>query len=195
MKQLVSISLLSILSLATFSSQAQVEKNFHYDYATVLQVTPIVRIVETEQYESQCRSQRVIERQPDGKNKLLGSILGAAVGHALGSRSKHRKQATIVGAIAGASMASSGQVKHSRQMVCEPVPVTQQQESIVGYKVVYRYNDRTFETRLNRDPGSSLKLRVLHSPIIDNDPHNRQRIEDERDRGEIYRSEMYDEID
>jgi uncharacterized protein YcfJ len=160
------ISLMTTLSVNSYG-----EQNFHYDYATVLQVQPIVHIVEVEDYQQQCRKQQVTERSSNGKNKLLGSLIGAAVGHALGSRSKHRKQATIVGAITGATIAGGKSTNSSEQVICEPYPVASQEERIVGYKVIYRYNDRTFETRLDYDPGNSLKLRVLLSPMYDNDQY------------------------
>ena len=94
--------------------------------------------------------------------------MGAAVGHALGHRSKHRTGAAVAGAIIGNSIAKNSGPSYTQERVenhCEMIPVKWQEEQIVGYNVVYRYNDRTFESRLPYQPGDTLKIRVLLNPI------------------------------
>ena len=163
----LTLTILAALGLA--SNPILAEQSFHYDYATVLTSSPVYEIVDVTEHERRCEQQTVVYREPRGTGSLVGGLLGAAVGHALGSRSKHRKEATIVGAIAGASMASNS--KHRQQQReetrCDFVPVTYQEERIMGYNVVYRYNNRTFESRLPFDPGASLKIRVVLTPLME----------------------------
>ena len=162
------ISVILFSSLAILgSSQLAAENAFHYDYATVLQSKPVYRIVEVTKEEQRCRTEEVVYQQPQRKsanNSLVGGLIGAAVGHALGSRSKHRTGVTIAGAVVGASIAGSDghSVKKSRgyENRCELVPTSWEEERIIGYNVAYRYNGRTFETRLPFEPGDSLNLHL-----------------------------------
>ena len=163
---LITTGLFAISSLPNLA-----EDNFHYDYATVMQSKPVYRIVEVTSEERRCQQLETRYQQPvrnSANNSLIGGILGAAVGHALGHRSKHRAGTTVAGAIVGASLASDNGRTVTRTKLenhCKMVPTSWEEERIIGYNVVYRYNDRTFETRLPFEPGDSLKIRVLLSPM------------------------------
>lgn len=148
---------------------ANAEQAFHYDYATVLESTPVIKIVERTDFERECKPKviRYEKRSRDG-SALVGAIMGAAVGHALGHRSKHRTGATIAGALVGKEIGKNNSAVIADERVenhCEMIPVKWQEEQVVGYNVVYRYNNRTFESRLPYEPGDSLKIRVLLTPI------------------------------
>ena len=154
---------------ATLGVSATAEQAFHYDYATVLESTPVIKIVERTDYERECKP-RVIQYQKPAKkgNTLVGTVMGAAIGHALGHRSKHRAGAAVAGAIIGNSIAKNSGTSYIQERVenhCQMIPVTWQEEQIVGYNVVYRYNERSFESRLPFKPGDTLKIRVLLNPI------------------------------
>jgi len=171
MKTLITL-VSGLLVLNTVQSSA--EDNFHYDYATVMQSKPVYRIVEVTSAEKQCQSQEVVYQQRNrksAKGSLIGGILGAAVGHAIGHRSKHRTGATIAGALVGASIGNDGDASVTQhrgvENHCKMVPTSWEEERIIGYNVVYRYNGRTFETRLPFEPGDSLKIRVIISPLPD----------------------------
>jgi uncharacterized protein YcfJ len=161
-------------TLIITTSTSIAENNFHYDYATVLQSKPVYRIIEVTKEERQCRKEEVVYQQRHKKSSngsLIGGILGAAVGHALGHNSKHRSGATVAGAIVGASIGennNNNQRRSEKRVVenhCRLVPTSWEEERIVGYNVVYRYNGRTFETRLPFEPADSLKIRVVMTPI------------------------------
>jgi len=160
-------------SLLMLSVQSNAEENFHYDYATVMQSKPVYRIVTVTGKEKKCRAEEVVYQQPPRKRhngSLVGGILGAAVGHALGHRSKHRTGATIAGAIVGASIAKDhkpGVTTHSIENRCRMIPTSWEEERVIGYNVVYRYNGRTFETQLPYEPADTLKIRVNIAPIAD----------------------------
>ena len=169
-------SLLSA-SIVLVTSHSLSENNFHYDYATVLQSKPVYRIVEVTKEERKCRTEEVVYQQRHKKasgGSLIGGILGAAVGHAIGHNSKHRSGATVAGALVGASIGGDSNRNHrvSEKKIlenhCRLVPTSWEEERIIGYNVVYRYNGRTFETRLPFEPSDSLKIRVVMTPIEDN---------------------------
>ena len=164
-----SLKLLGLSTLFAVSASLSAEETFHYDYATVLEAKPIMAMVEMSTSRQECRPQVVQyrQRQQNSGNKIAGTILGAAIGHALGHRSRHRTGATVAGALIGNSVASNGKMVTTEQVEqrCHTVPVTWKEEQIVGYQVVYRYNDKTFETRMSYNPGSSMKIRVALTPI------------------------------
>jgi len=153
------------------TSATLAEDNFHYTYATVLSSKPVHRIVEVSRDERKCYTEEVTYQRPRKKsatNTLVGGILGAAIGHAIGHRSRHKTGATIAGAIVGASIATDNQTSVAStgtRKRCEMVPTSWEEERLVGYNVVYRYNDRTYETRLPFEPGDSLKIRVMVTPV------------------------------
>ena len=163
-------------TLIITTSASFAEDSFHYDYATVLQSKPVYRIIEVTKEERQCRNEEVVyqqHRKRSSNGTLIGGILGAAVGHALGHNSKHRSGATVAGAFVGASIGNNtnNNYRVSEKRVvenhCRLVPTTWEEERIIGYNVVYRYNGRTFETRLPFEPADSLKIRVVMTPIQD----------------------------
>ncbi len=164
MKKVILASVAAILGTTAHAEQA-----FHYDYATVLEATPVVKIVQRTDYERECKPKVIrYERRARDGSALVGTILGAAVGHALGSRSKHRTGVTIAGALVGKEIGKSNSRVVTNERVeqhCDMIPVTWDEEQVVGYNVVYRYNDRTFESRLPYQPGDTLKIRVLLTPI------------------------------
>ena len=165
---------ISLFTLMLFSSQSNAEDNFHYDYATVMQSTPVYRIVEVVGEEQKCAAEIVYQpsRPVSKTSSIVGGILGAAIGHAIGHKSKHRRGATIAGAIVGSSIAgvNDRNSKQSRlENRCKMAPTSWEEERIIGYNVVYRYNGRTFETRLPFAPSDSLKIRVRISPIAESE--------------------------
>lgn len=179
MKTLTTL-IVTTLSTVLFaaSSALKAEDNFHYDYATVIQSKAVYRIVEMVRQQRQCFEEKVVYPHPrkgSSNGSLIGGIIGAAVGHALGARSKHRTGATIAGAIVGASIGNEGNRHHNHavrerlqiEKHCRMVPTRWEEEQIIGYNVVYRYNGRTFDTRLPFEPGDSLKIRVMITPILD----------------------------
>jgi uncharacterized protein YcfJ len=127
------------------------------DYARVLSATPIPGPQVARQV---CHP--VTYSQADD-HSLWGSVLGGVTGAVVGSRfgSGHgRDLATVTGAIGGAiagnRIGSSGRFRQREQCetVYEPGPIS-------GYDVTYEYQGRQGHVTLNRDPGSSLRLRKL----------------------------------
>ncbi|MCP4274662.1 MAG: hypothetical protein GY781_22280 [Gammaproteobacteria bacterium] len=178
MKTITTLLITSVLTMTTQSTSAQSDPagNSHFDYATVVKSEPVYRTITVTEEEQQCYEQEVVYRQPLSKksgNPLIGGILGAAVGHALGHRSKHRKGATIAGAFVGASIASgngaanNNSVRETRRIEnrCKMIPISWEEERLVGYDVIYKYNGKRFETRMPFKPNNRLKIRVNLTPV------------------------------
>ncbi len=183
MKNTVSLATSLVMSLLAISSTIgttaiNADDNFHYDYATVLSSKPVHRIVEVTREERQCYSEEVTYQQPRRNNSggsLVGGLLGAAIGHAIGHKINHKTGATVLGAVVGSSIANSNQKtsveRTGTRNRCTMVPTSWEEERLIGYNVVYQYNDRTYETRLQEEPGDSLKIRVVVTPMLDSN-HN-----------------------
>jgi uncharacterized protein YcfJ len=49
---------------------------------------------------------------------------------------------------------------------CETVYNYQQEEKLVGYDVLYRYNGQEYKVRMPHDPGATVRVRVNVEPVI-----------------------------
>jgi uncharacterized protein YcfJ len=148
-----------------------------YDRAEVVAVEPLYETVTYEIPREQCHIQRVAHRHKDRRASATGPIVGAIIGGALGNavgHHKHNKQVgVVVGAILGASVGAdisrrnrgdSGRVSYSDEEVCELVKEIHAEERLLGYRVTYQYAGETYITRMDRDPGPSLRVRVRVTP-------------------------------
>ena len=143
-----------------------------YDYANVIEVTPVVRYVTVTTPVKECWEETAYYTQtrPDtgrvGKT-LFGAIVGGVIGHQFGSGSGN-DAATIAGSIVGAAVAngtSNRPYYHTTEYVrpvrrCETNYRSHQEERVDGYDVLYRYQGQKYTTRMPYDPGKSLKVRV-----------------------------------
>ena len=143
-----------------------------YDYARVVQVTPVVRYVTVTTPVKECWEdvEYYARSRPDtgraGKT-LFGAILGGVIGHQFGS-GRGNDAATVAGTLIGAAVANGGDrrpyystTEHSRPVTrCETNYRTHQEERIDGYDVVYKYHGRTYATRTPFDPGKKIRIRV-----------------------------------
>lgn len=151
---------------------AQAESSVQYDYARVISATPIVRTVEISRPERECWQEEVRhyeEADPNLGGLLVGGIIGGAVGNRFG-RGDGRKAATVVGTIAGAAIGQELSRGHGRHYTgteerCQTVHRREIEERVIGYNVLYRYNGQELHTRMDRDPGERLKVRVAVTPI------------------------------
>ena len=101
----------------------------------------------------------------------MGGLIGGAIGHNLG-HGRGRGLATVAGTIIGASVADDAAHAHEHggyytdnQRHCRVSHETVTEERILGYDVTYRYRGETYTTRMNRDPGDRLAVRVRVEPI------------------------------
>ncbi len=158
-------------------SSASAGEHGQYEYATVLTAEPIVKVFHTATPEKNCWKEKALVRNPrrsSATGTIFGSLVGAAIGNAVGHNKTNKRIGAIAGAILGGSIGSdisqnSRATNLNEQWItrCETRQVTSEEERVVGYRVTYLYNDQTYTTRLSRDPGNSLKLRVTQTPVID----------------------------
>ena len=150
-----------------------------YDYAKVVEVEPLTRIVHTTTPERECWQEPVsypVEyRNPrdSARGTLVGGVIGAVIGHELGHHNRHdRHAATAVGTLIGASIgrdaaSRAGRVVEQRVVYEDRCQVTERrstEERIDGYLVTYRYKGEIFRTRLPYDPGKHIRVRIDVAP-------------------------------
>lgn len=164
------------------------------DSARVTQVEPIYRTVTTSRPVRECNQHEVYrpvhydeDRNYGGHHDstlglIVGGVLGGALGHNI-SRN-HRDTAKVVGAVVGSAIGHEVASKHKSKRQtrhynsgrhydkgprweerCHTVNERVSEEKHDGYRVTYRYQGQTFTTRMDRDPGRQLKVRVKVTPV------------------------------
>ena len=157
------------------ATAAQVE----YDYAPVVEVRPIVQIVEITTPQEQCWQEEYLVDREYGRNRsatpsILGAIIGGAIGNELGHNKSNQRVGTVVGAVLGHSVArdimrqQQGPTVREVETVerCETVYQNHEEERIVGYNVTYSYNGQDYTVRTDRDPGDQIQVRVSVQPVL-----------------------------
>ncbi len=150
-----------------------------YDYARVIGVTPIIRRVRVERpvreyweetrYENDSRNDSATVART-----LLGGIIGGVIGHQIGD-GDGKRIATAAGAIIGSAVGRRAAERDRydeppREYTVERSAVryeTTYEERVEGYDVEYRYNGRTYHTRMPYDPGERIRIRVDIRPSYD----------------------------
>jgi len=166
--------ILCISGSMMFSLTALAEQHISYEYGTVVESVPIVKNIRVSTPRDECWDQDVVYRQSygnDGVGAVVGAIVGGAIGNAVGHKKKNKQIGAVLGAILGGTIGSSVDNQrrwHSRsygtEEVCETIHDYHQVERIVGYRVRYRFNNETYTTRTETDPGDTIKLRLAVSP-------------------------------
>lgn len=167
------------------------------DTARVVSARPIYERIPVSREECWNERQRGYEERrisrsdtgaPIGAGTVLGAVIGGVVGHQFGNSSGGRDRGTAAGAIVGGLIGNQVERDNagpsSRELEVERRPVTREvercrtvdevREATVGYDVTYDYLGRTFTTRMQDDPGRSVRVRVDVVPI-DEPPRARPR--------------------
>lgn len=180
--------LLAAASLAALALPAAATQSFG-DRARVISSTPIYERIPVTREECWNERQRTYEDRrvtrtdtgaPIGAGTVLGAVIGGAVGRQFGDSNRGRNQGTAAGAIVGGIIGhqiesdSAGRPVERSTTEYERVPVERNvercrnvqevREATVGYDVRYEYAGREFTTRLDRDPGRMLRVRIDVSP-------------------------------
>ena len=148
-----------------------------YETAPVTAVEPIYETVRYSVPVETCREEQVAyrtNRHKSATGPILGAIIGGAVGHAVGHEKRNKQVGAVVGAVLGGSIGADISRKHRSQHgeevryrteeVCNVSREERAEERLAGYKVSYAYAGNTYTTRMQRDPGDSIRLRVRVSP-------------------------------
>jgi uncharacterized protein YcfJ len=189
MKKTLILALASISTLAATGAFAQ-----SFDTrARVLSSRPVLERIPVSREECWNENQRGYEERrvtrsdtgaSIGAGTVLGAVVGGVIGHQFGNSSGGRDRGTAAGAIVGGLVGN--QVDRDRNgnpvttTEVERVPVdrtvekcrtvNEVREATLGYDVTYEYGGRRFTTRLPRDPGRDLRLRVDLQPVADGEP-------------------------
>lgn len=175
MGKLIYIGMMAVSVLVPISVSAQVE----YAYADVIETRPIIQVVEISSPRQQCwEEEYVVDRRYGGSESntpaIIATILGGAIGNAVGHNKSNKQVGTVVGAVLGHSIGrdiirrNTGSVVREVETVerCETVYEQHQEERIVGYQVTYNYNGRDYSVRTNTDPGDQIQVRVSVQPVL-----------------------------
>ncbi len=193
--KLGSVAALLLLSSGTLASDYKAARGHNFDYATVIDAQPIFKTVRVQSPRQECWEEEVAynsydpypgnyrhdkRRRNSGVSTVVGGVIGGAIGNAVGHGKKNKKVGTIVGVILGSTLGNAygsrdrdsashrgytQSVSYDIEERCETVQVTQIEERIVGYNVRYRYNNATYSTRMDTDPGDTIRVQVPVSPV------------------------------
>jgi len=136
----------------------------HTQYARVVSSQPIYRTVAVEVPMDSCRAETVAYSERRGGNSLEGAVVGGVIGAAIGHEVGRSGHATAAGGVIGAAIGNevgSGSHRVTRyedREVCSTRYRTEYQRQLVGYDVVYDYDDRIYHTETRHHPGA----RIVH---------------------------------
>ena len=150
MKPLVAI----IAGVFTLSAYAD---TVTYETARVLSVEPITS-----------KSYRTIPRQSctmveeyrgDGHAAVTGAIIGGVVGRNV---AKDKDAGTVVGAIVGSAIATNISPAGVRMVErCSTYNDREYYNRITGYNVTFEYDGQLRTTRMARDPGPTIEIKIV----------------------------------
>lgn len=164
---------IAVLGIVALSSPAWAGggNSTYYDYAHVERVKPITEYVDVGKPREVCWTEHVSKRRHyrggSATPEIIGGIVGGLVGNQIGS-GRGKDIATVAGAILGGSIAHDVKRhrRHGYHSYTKPIERCEirhdyhQEERVVGYRVKYRYNGKLYTTRMDRHPGSTVKVRV-----------------------------------
>lgn len=151
-----------------------------YDRARVVDVDPVYETVSYDVPVQECRMEQVRYHEPSygrasATGPILGAIIGGAIGNAVGHKKRNKQVGAVVGAVLGGSIGADISRKHRRhhntharyrtEEVCDTVHEQRTEEHLAGYDVSYVYAGQTYTTRMRRDPGSTVRVRVRVSTV------------------------------
>jgi len=194
----IAVGLAAVLLLSSAPARADRDDGYYdqdgsgYDYAEVLSAEPNLRQVRVVVPRRECYSDtRYVpaddgdyrRHRPAGGPMILGGLIGAVVGHQIGSGDA-RGLGTVAGAMIGGAVGHDiarrqaaerdddyydrdGRDRPMRAIDserCETRYDEHYESRVESYRVTYRYQERVYHTVLARDPGSRLRVRVAVTP-------------------------------
>lgn len=162
--------------------------NDQYDYAKVVDVRPVMEVVQIPENQQVCREVPVQRRVAEYRSPapaIFGAILGGVIGnqlsrghgnkHGYGYRHGHhnnRAVATFAGAVIGSTIATSVQYQKYPAMyysdvtqVCSTQTSWRSEERVVAWDVSWKYRGRVYHSRMDEPPGERIRVRVNVDPV------------------------------
>ncbi len=141
-----------------------------FDYARVTNVEPIFRTVRINTPRQECWDEERTSYDPgyqSGTPLIIGGLIGGAIGNQFG-KGHGKDVATIAGALLGGSIARDSQYSNNSgghattryETACRTVSDYQTEQRIEGYMVSYKYRGQIYTSRMNREPGDRVRVRV-----------------------------------
>ena len=168
---------ITLLTILAFLPTREVIADQNLQEVPVISSYPVYQTVVREEPREQCYIEEVARRQSRGKSAtpaIVGTILGGALGNALGSKKSNQRVGAVVGGVLGYSIGKDvgrrhaeyyGAVRYEEREVCSTVYERIEEERLTGYDVSYAYGGQTYKSRMRRDPGSTVRVRVHVEPI------------------------------
>lgn len=144
---------------------AQSQEQVQYVEAPVLSVKPVYQQVQVARPRQECQQVPVDTTGNHVAGTVLGGALGGLVGNQFGKGSGNAAMTAlgaVAGAVAGNSVASQGDGQVQTQ--CRTINDYVMQRQQDGYDVSYQLNGQTYHTHRDRDPGSTIRVRVGVTP-------------------------------
>lgn len=192
MRRLMIKTWIGIGALVVSAGAVANEPGVQYQYAPVVDVEPIVRLVRVERPRRECWDEEVYEEVPgpahnygrSGRGSAGATIAGGVVGGVIGRQfggGKGRDAMTLFGTLVGAAIANDRSARQqagyrsAQHYDYERRPVTVErcrvdtesfeEERVEGYRVTYLYDGDTYTMRTREHPGEQVKLRVAVRPV------------------------------
>jgi uncharacterized protein YcfJ len=148
----------------------------HIKSVPVLSSYPIYQTVVLEEPSEQCHIKRTARRhsgQSSSTPAIVGSIIGGALGNAVGSKKTNKRVGAVVGGVLGYSIgrdlgrqhANRHGTGYTEREVCETFYTQVEEQRLMGYDVSYAFAGQTYKTRMDRDPGPTIRVRVQVQPL------------------------------
>lgn len=165
-----------ILSLLALPSAVSAQQS--YEMVAVVSAQPVYQLAQIETPQERCAEERVLvdraKRQSSDTPIIVSTIIGGAIGNAVGNNKSSKRVGAVLGAVLGNSVgrdiARQSQSSDTRQYQiverCETVFVSHEEERLLGYDVIYLFNEQQYSVRMAQDPGSQMKVRVDVQPIF-----------------------------
>ena len=164
------------------SHRIEPRSGHHYDYAKVIGVTPVYRVVRVSEPRRECWEEPVTRyhsahhgrRHRSAVPVILGGILGGVAGNQFGGGSG-KVALTVGGALLGGALAGDIARAHhsydhtprsytSYEERCTTHTSYREEERIDGYRVDYEYRGRVYSTHMDERPGDRIKVSVDVTP-------------------------------
>lgn len=170
----------AILAMPAFADHDYRPDGGDVDYAEVVNVEPNVRQVRISVPRQECYAATSYvpeegsgygRERPAAGAMILGGLFGAVIGHQL-DQGHEGGVGTVAGAVIGSALghdaaqrqAGSGTTRAVASERCETRYDERYESRVESYQVSYRYQGRTYQTTLPRDPGRQLRVRVAVTP-------------------------------
>jgi len=173
MTTLKSIFIAAIATAAAMPAYAEYEAG-SYEWATVVEAEPVIRIIRRPVNEEVCWQEEVYREVPERRAKapvVFGALLGGLIGNQFGS-GHGRDAMTFAGVALGSAIAKDNQRRANPQHFyasledrCGINTQWTETEQIIGWDVVYEYQGATYVTRMQDEPGDRIQVQVSVAPV------------------------------